>query len=115
MLTVSHSVFSGYTQYLTKLIGAQYDAWDTDRGAAIKAPSKHNQSGLSNDSVVLQPLPNSARNNSPSKKRSRKSPLKKSKKQDASVTSFRALIDRDSDSSMLNLPNVDGGYDSGAG
>ena len=56
------------------------------------------------------PSSDTVKQNSPRKKKSRNSPCKR--KYD-SVSSFRALLNGDSDSSMLNLQVDSAGYDSG--
>ena len=91
MFAVSQSIFRNFVRYLDKLIKSEA------RRVEPMSPASdfgHNQVEVS--------LPDFIRQKSP-KKNSRNSPIKR--KYD-SVSSFRALLDRDSDSSMIQLMNV---------
>ena len=90
MFAVSQSIFRNFVHYLDKLISIEA------RRVVPMSPASdfgHNHIEVS--------LPDFIRHKSP--KKNRNSPIKR--KYD-SVSSFRALLDRDSDSSMIHLMNV---------
>jgi len=103
MFALSQSIFINFTAYVRKLL-SETDSKSFGCGSARKIE-------LTQGSEVQ--LTEQAQK-SPNKRR--KSPSKKKRKLDQSISSFRAILDRDSDSSsIMPIHFSDGGYDSGVG
>ena len=94
MFAVSQSIFTNFTRYLDKLLQKEVNT-ETQMSEVIR------QINIPSSDTVKQM--------SPKKKSNKNSP---SKRKYDSVSSFRALLDRDSDGSLMNMVDT-AGYDSG--